>query len=466
MDIIEKAPREDDAFFLPYQKKWILDDSRIKLMEKSRQIGLSWSAAYDLVRRHAQSSTRTDSWVSSRDELQAKLFMQDCKNFCAAVGDAAAMLGSARVIEDGAQGAVSLCFANGTCIHSLSSNADAQAGKRGARVLDEFALHPDPAKLYAIAYPGITWGGQLHIISTHRGSENFFNKLVEEARHKGNPKRISLHRVTLEDALNQGFLKKLKKKLPPEHEAQGFDEAAYYDYIKNSCADSESFMQEYMCRPADDEAAFIPDGALEKCLYEEGLEWRAALPQSGSVHLSAYYLGVDVARSRDLSVFWILERRLDTFFTRDVITFKNAPFSEQEAALDLIMQNPRVRKCAIDQTGLGRQFAERAAARHGASRVEGVNFGSAVKEMLAYPLKSAFEDGKVRIPRDKKIIADIHSVRRETTPSGNIKFSSARFGDGHADRFWALALALYAAKGGFNSAPINLVGKRESAYLW
>ena len=62
-----------DEFFLPYQKAWILDNSRIKLMEKSRQIGMSWTCAYELVRRHCQSAQKYDSWVSSRDELQAKL---------------------------------------------------------------------------------------------------------------------------------------------------------------------------------------------------------------------------------------------------------------------------------------------------------------------------------------------------------------------------------------------------------
>ena len=90
--------------------------------------------------------------------------------------------------------------------------------KRGDRVLDEFALHPDPSKLYTIAYPGITWGGSLEIFSTHRGTANYFNQLILEARHKGNPKKFSLHRVTLQDALDQGFLFKLQQKLPADDE--------------------------------------------------------------------------------------------------------------------------------------------------------------------------------------------------------------------------------------------------------
>ena len=54
---------------------------------------------------------------------------------------------------------------------------------------------------------------------------------MEEARYNGNPKNISLHRVTLQDALEQGFLKKLKESLPEEHEVSSMDEGEYFDYI-------------------------------------------------------------------------------------------------------------------------------------------------------------------------------------------------------------------------------------------
>ena len=39
-------PRDRDAIFLPYQSKWIKDTSRLKLGEKARQLGWTWSAAY------------------------------------------------------------------------------------------------------------------------------------------------------------------------------------------------------------------------------------------------------------------------------------------------------------------------------------------------------------------------------------------------------------------------------------
>ncbi len=446
-------------FFLPYQSAWIKDNSRIKLMEKSRQIGMSWTCAYSLVRRHCAPTANRDSWVSSRDELQAKLFIDDCKKFANILDIAISETSGSSFVDN--LDAKSIAFANGTRIWSLSSNPDAQAGKRGTRVLDEFALHPDPERLYAISYPGITWGGSVEIISTHRGSENFFHKLVEEARYGGNPKKISLHRVTLQDALEQGLLEKLKESLPPEHEVAEMDEGDYFNYIKNSCADEESFLQEYMCEPASDSNAFISYDTLQKCLYKDGTNY-----SSISSPENFLYLGVDIGRSHDLSVFWLVESVSGVLFTRDVKTLFDTPFSEQEAVLHSYLKNPSLRRVCIDQSGLGRQFTERASERYGVSRVEGVNFTNSVKEELAYTLRSRMESATIRIPDDLEIRADIRSVKRQTSLGGTFRFVAARDVNGHADRFWALALACSACRDTHDSINVELVKKKERDFVW
>ena len=255
-------PANTDGVFLPFQSRWIKDDSRLKVMEKSRQIGISWATAYAADERTAAQGARHDQWVSSRDDLQARLFIEDCKMWAQIMHLAAKDLGEVVIDPKDRLSAYVIEFSSGKRIHSMSSNPDAQAGKRGGRVLDEFALHPDPRKLWSIAYPGITWGGSMELISTHRGSHNFFNQLVREVRESGNPKNISLHRVTLQDALDQGFLFKLQQMLPQDDERQAMDEAQYFDFIRKGCADEESFQQEYMCSPADDDAAFLGYGLI------------------------------------------------------------------------------------------------------------------------------------------------------------------------------------------------------------
>jgi len=433
-----------DALLLPYQAKWVQDDSRLKLMEKSRQIGITWGTAYASVRKKAKVDARNDSWISSRDDLQARLFLEDCKSFAAILQLASKDLGE-RVIDDQGHSAYVLLMASGVRLHSMSSNPDAQAGKRGDRILDEFALHPDPRKLYSIAYPGITWGGSLEIFSTHRGSHNFFNELIEEIKHKGNPKGFSFHRVTFQDALDQGFLFKLQSKLPHDDQRQEMDEADYYNFIRSGCADEESFMQEYMCIPADDTSAFLSYDLIASCEYKAGDNWAMTLNDLEDCK-NPLYAGVDIGRDHDLTSFWLLEKVAGTYMTRFRMDMQAMSFSDQEAALYPYFALPQVRRICIDQTGIGRQFAERAGQRFGSYKVEGVTFTGPVKEELAYPVRAAFEDKTVRIPNDMKIRADLRAIKKETTASGNIRFTADSGKNGHADRFWALALAMHAAK--------------------
>lgn len=436
-------PANPDAIFLPYQEKWIKDTSRLKVMEKSRQIGLSWSTAYPLVERTAAASARHDQWVSSRDEIQARLFLEDCKMWAQVFNLAAEDLGEVVIDPKEKLTALALRFASGKIIYSMSSNPDAQAGKRGGRVLDEFALHKDPRKLWSIAYPGITWGGQMEVLTTHRGSRNFFNTdIVIPARERGNPMRVSLHRVTLQDALDQGFLFKLQQALPEHAEQQAMDEAVYFDWVKSGCADEESFLQEYMCVPGDDDAAFLEYDLIASCEYAQGEAWEISLEeaQSGKREL---YAGLDIGRTNDLTVLWVVEKIGDVYATRKVIALKKMSKPDQEKVLWPWLAC--MRRTCIDYTGLGIGWGDDAQAKFGTYRVELVTFSGQVKERMAYPVRGNMEDRRIRLPYDPVIRADLRAVTKTTTPSGNIRFTADRTDVGHADRFWALALAVEAA---------------------
>ena len=447
-------PANQEGIFLPFQANWIKDDSRLKLMEKSRQVGISWATAYAAVERTAAQGARHDQWVSSRDDLQARLFIEDCKMWAQIMNLAATDLGEVVIDDKTRQTAFVIEFASGRRIHSMSSNPDAQAGKRGGRVLDEFALHPDPRKLWSIAYPGITWGGSMELVSTHRGSHNFFNRLVREVRESGNPKNISLHRVTLQDALDQGFLFKLQQMLPAGDERQAMDEAKYFDFIRQGCADEESFQQEYMCNPADDDAAFLEYDLISAVEYAASTDWT----RIGNGRLFA---GVDIGRKKDLTVLWVVEELGDVLYTRHVEGLQNMRKSEQEKILWPWLE--RCDRVCIDATGLGIGWADDAQDRFGAHRVEAVTFTQRSKEAMAYPVRGAMEDRTLRIPQDPKIRADLRQVTKQVTSAGNVRFTAERSPDGHADRFWALALAKQASSS--PSAPIEYQsgGPRDSS---
>lgn len=436
-------PAKPEALLLDYQKNWVLDPARLKICEKSRQIGFTWATAYALARRHSNAKERLDTWVTSRDEEQAVLFVNDTLDFSKLLEIGATDLGE-RVLDEKNNSARSVRFDNSTRINSMSSNPNAQAGKRGHRVADEFGLHPDPRYLYKIMKPGVTWGGKLDIFSTHRGSLNYFNELIEEIKHKGNPKGFSLHTVTLQDALDCGFLYRLQERLAeidPTDDRLQMDEAEYFDAVKNEMPDEESFLQEYMCVPSDDNSAFLSYDLITAAEYRPGTAWG----QMAAGDQAELYIGVDVGRKHDLTCVWLLEKSDGMFFTRAVEVMQNVTFSEQEKLIWDLLLDSRVRRACFDSSGLGMQLAERAKERFG-GKVEEIQFTAQVKEELAYPLRGSFEDYQVKIPSDPKIRSDLRAIKKEQTASGNVRFTADRGANGHADRFWALALALHGAR--------------------
>jgi phage FluMu gp28-like protein len=284
----------------------------------------------------------------------------------------------------------------------------------------------------------------MELISTHRGSQNFFNELIREVREKNNPKKISLHRVTLQDALEQGFLFKLQQKLALDDPIQAMDEAAYFDFIKSGCADSESFEQEYCCNPADDNAAFLEYGLIASCEYPSGQQWEISYGEfAATAHQRQFYAGLDIGRTHDLTVLWIVEKLGDTLYTRKVITLKGMAKPDQEKVLYPWLEH--LRRACFDYTGLGIGWGDDALRKFGKSTIELVTFTGRIKEEMAFALRGRFEDKTIRIPYDNFIRADLRAVKKQLTTSGNIRFIAESSENGHADRFWAVALAVLAA---------------------
>jgi phage FluMu gp28-like protein len=105
------------------------------------------------------------------------------------------------------------------------------------------------------------------------------------------------------------------------------------------------------------------------------------------------------------------------------------------------------------------QLAEDAQIKFGKFRVEPVMFTNRIKEELAYTVRTNFENRTVFIPKSHNIREDLHSIRRITTTANNIRFDADHSENGHADRFWALSLALHSASNG--SGEINISTRKR-----
>jgi phage FluMu gp28-like protein len=56
-------------------------------------------------------------------------------------------------------------------------------------------------------------------------------------------------------------------------------------------------------------------------------------------------------------------------------------------------------------------------------------------------MKILLQKRAIQLPRQRELVAQVHSIKRRVLASGRISFDAERTKSGHADRFWAVALA-------------------------
>jgi phage FluMu gp28-like protein len=202
--------RTPDAL-LPYQQRWVADKAPVKVIEKSRRVGLSWGEAADTALLAASRAGMDCFYIGYMKEM-AQEFINDCADFAKSYALAAGEISqSEEVWRDGDEQKsitiYTLRFASGFRIEALSSAPRNLRGKQGRVILDEFAFHGQQSELLKAAMAFLIWGGQVHVISTHNGVDNPFNALVQDIRAGKVP--YSLHTVTFRDAVAQGLYERV-----------------------------------------------------------------------------------------------------------------------------------------------------------------------------------------------------------------------------------------------------------------
>lgn len=418
---------------LPYQKKFIADTSALRIWNKSRQIGASFTFALDgsldVIKRK-----RLKIYLS-RGQRQSNELGHKAKEHMEALA----------LIERSASGAtlttelpgglfegVEITQTNidipstGSRMIFLPANPDTARGYSGDVYLDEFAFHKNAKAIYAAAYPSITRGYGISIGSTPFGESGMFYDLCE--KESG----YSKHRTTIYDAVEQGLARSV-----------GLGDEAFIKMLRDGCPDDDIWQQEYCCQFLSDATSFIP---WDLIMNAESIDASAELPQF-FVPRGQLYLGGDIGRRKDLTVFILLEKIGDVFWVRAIIRMRAKSFAEQRHVIEGLMSSLPIRRLCQDASGLGMQLAEELVTKFGTSRVEPIEFNMAVKEDMAVRTRRNFEQMTIRTPEDRNLRSAIHAIRRIPTVSGHFRFDAERSEAGHADEFWALALALLAADG-------------------
>lgn len=454
---------------LPYQIRWINDESRLKLGDKSRRTGWTWAEAYDAVsRRFRKTDPRNeDYWFSSADESAALEFIEYCDDFARMLGAVAQRF--TMDVQDPATGKTATAFClkcpNNTKITAMSSSPRRFRSKGGDVCLDEFDFHDDPDGMYDAANPVTTWGGSLRIFSTPNGTGRLYHRMVEDcqkvlralgvesfsdhgafppfdvvqakADEMGVSPVFSYHRVTIVDAIAQGLVEKINRVKGTRWTREDF----LADCRRKSRSE-DGFLQEYMCQPSEDARAWLDYALIRSCEDD-------TCPQPGEPltnHAGGpLYIGIDVGRIHDLTVVWVLEKVGDVFWTRQIVVLERMSIPDQvDRVLALLKDLPRWVRCCIDIGSFGRAIVEYAQAAFGEYRVEGVDFTLKSKADMAIRGKEYCQDRRVRICRNDRVREGLHKVKKVVTAAGNERFEAERDEAGHADEFWALMLGLLA----------------------
>lgn len=238
---------------LPYQARWVADESRFKAGIWSRQSGKDFSTAAEAV-RDAMLRAKTTWMIAAPSERQAMESLAKCKEWAEAFSLALAAEEIER--QDGPNTLLksgSITFANGSRILAVPGRPDTVRGFSANLVLTEFAFFEDPDATWRAVLPSITnplRGGEkkVRLITTPNGKTGrgartykiISDNLLQPV--EGRKQHWSCHVVTIAKAVEDG--------LPID-----------IDELRESLDDPIGWAQEYMPDTAtgDDILKYVTD---------------------------------------------------------------------------------------------------------------------------------------------------------------------------------------------------------------
>jgi phage FluMu gp28-like protein len=473
------------SILLPYQRRWLADQSQVKVSEKSRRIGITWTEAADRALAAATTGRAgIDGWYIGYNKDMALEFIEAAAKWAIRFNRAAEKVEEIAIADERTDIlAYRIRFASGHKIVALSSRPSNLRGKDGCAVIDEAAFHEDLPGLLKAALAFTMWGGLVRIISTHNGAHSAFNELVSEIRAGRRP--YSLHRTTFDEALADGLYNKIC-----EQTGVVWTEGKQREW-RQQIVDyyGDNVGEELFCIPRASSGAYLSSVLIEARMkagipilrwempaefsgrpeaqrYSETQAWCEDNIAPAFEHLDpslASFFGEDFGRSGDLTVIWPLQITQNlTRRTPFVVELRNIPFRNQEQVLFYIADHlPRFTAGAMDARGNGQYLAETAAQRYGGRIVQVMLSESWYRENMPR-YKAAFEDGTIEIPKDADVLADHRAIVLE---GGVAKISDRRMGtDGkgrHGDSAMAAALAFFASR--TDAGKIAYISARSSA---
>ena len=396
---------------LPYQQEIYqgIEKHKYSVILAARQTGKSFVVSLWAFFRALEIPNHT-ILVISPSERQSKNLIDKVKMHIQAVKNI-----KYEILEDTKLNSLEIKFPNNSKIVALPSKPETVRGFSGDVIMDEAAFFEQGMEVYKAVFPTITRKPEYKLIaiSTPKGKTDIFYYLWTIAEDN---ELWFKYKLTIFDAVKKGLNVDIEE-------------------LRQGIKDDDAWRTEYLCEFIDELGSILTYELIQSCEEENILINDLRKIQND------IYIGIDIGRKKDLTVITVLEKVGSVLFVRKIEEIKNMPYHKQ---LEIISHYTSfARKVAIDETGLGNMLAEELE-RKFPSKVIKVNFSAKTKEEMASRLKTKFQDRNIRIPVDKNLREDLHSVKKALTPSGNVKIEGST-SDSHADRFWSLALAVTAA---------------------
>lgn len=422
------------SLLLPYQRRWADDDSRFKMGLMARQIGKDFATAEEGIRDCITCETKGSkaTWlIVAPSERQSLESLSKWKEWAEAYSLEISDFQEERASSQSLIKSATITFPGGSRVIAVPGKPDTVRGFSAHVVATEFAFFEDPDATWRALLPSIInplRGGQkkIRLITTPNGLGNKAADLWNA--NFGIPgAEWSCHKVTLQDAQNEGLEVDVER-------------------LRAAVADPDLWAQEFELEFLDAQAVLLPYELLAKAETVEASDTVSAdFWEASGEHPRV--MGIDFGRKKDLTVAWTDELMAGLHVAREVLCLEKMATPAQVELLA-----PRIRSCrrvALDYTGPGvglgdylvKEFGEWAPDKDKFGKIELCTFTNALKVDIFSKLKMAFEAGKARIPINRVIREDLHSVNRCSTPGGVITYKAPHTEDGHADRATAKALA-------------------------
>ena len=444
-----------------FQLSHLNDNNILRCEVKSRQIAASFTFAAEAVANALLDNVSSLFQSINLDEAREKIL------YTRSIYESLYMRGMPKITQPNTT--TQIGFSNGARI--ISSPGTPQRGKARFWVyLDEWAHQTHDKANYVAALPVLSKDGKLRGASSPMGASGFFWEIFKEElrlypgyTRKSTPWWECKSFLSNPDNIRDVYFN------APLLDTQEHVEKYGNDRIKIIYENMplEDFQQEYELAFKDEVSAWISWNLIQSsqqddliCYHITSHEDISRLIEDVRQAIEAgliepvLYGGVDIGRVKDLTEFiGIGKSSSGQLPVRIMVSLVGCPYEYQENVIYQMLTRLPFAGCLIDRNGIGNELAERLA---GETIAQGVHFTNSSKELWAVETRLRFEKNSVVLPKNRDLAYQIHSIKKSITAAKNNVFDTERNAKHHADKFWALALALWSARSTIAPASVNV----------